>query len=154
MSTPKAVFLIYAVNMVAVLVGVVLLTYFGRKPILIMGSAVQTASLLGLGISMWAENATWPLVLSLIAVAFFEISSGPIVWMYLGEITTDKGASFCTIANGLVNMCVAIFPRSINKAWGPWKGPALMFYFCFVCSLLGTIFLVFYMKETKGLTNA
>ena len=103
---------------------------------------------------MWAENATWPLVLSLIAVAFFEISSGPIVWMYLGEITTDKGASFCTIANGLVNMCVAIFPRSINKAWGPWKGPALMFYFCFVCSLLGTIFLVFYMKETKGLTNA
>jgi hypothetical protein len=53
MTAPQAVFVIFAVNMVGAILGVILLNFYGRKPILIFGSAVQTAALLGLGISMW-----------------------------------------------------------------------------------------------------
>ena len=115
MSEPTAVFLVYFVNMIATGISIFLLGRFGRKTLMFLGSSVQTISLLFLGIFMFAENKTFPIIFSLINVAFFEFSSGPIVWLYLAEISSDKGASLCTIANALTNMCFAIFPNIVTK---------------------------------------
>lgn len=115
MSSSLAVFLVYLVNFIATGLSIFLLGRFGRRTLMIMGSGIQTISLLGLATFMYAENKTFPIVFSLICVAFFEFSSGPIVWLYLSEISTDKGASICTIANALTNMCFAIFPNMVKK---------------------------------------
>jgi hypothetical protein len=40
MTAPQAVFVIFAINMAGAILGVILLNYYGRKSLLIFGSAV------------------------------------------------------------------------------------------------------------------
>ena len=48
------------------------------------------------------------IVLVLLFVAFFEFSSGPIVWIYMSEVMTDKGTSFGTLVNLAFTILMAV----------------------------------------------
>ena len=53
MTESQAVLIIFAVILLGAIVGVILLNYVGRKPLLIIGSVVQTIALLILAVTMW-----------------------------------------------------------------------------------------------------
>ena len=79
-------------------------------------------------------------------VMFFEFSLGPIPWIYMSEIMTDKGLSIAVLINWLLTLLMAIVtPYVIGGALFIVFGA-----FCVICAL----FSLFVLKETKGLTDA
>ena len=56
------------------------------------------------------------IVLVLIFVALFEFSSGPIVWIYMSEVMTDKGTSFGTLVNLILTITFAIITPFVISA--------------------------------------
>lgn len=54
-------------------------------------SFAMSVVLLGLGIAFLRDEGSLQIVLVLLFVVLFEFSLGPIVWIYMSEIMTDKG---------------------------------------------------------------
>lgn len=96
------------VNCVSVFPTIYLFKRFGRKILLWTLSLAITASLIGLGVSLMINaqhrldngplnsNPTaqsLSIVFLLLYIMFFEFSLGPLLWIYLSEILTDKGLS-------------------------------------------------------------
>lgn len=102
---------------------------------------------------MLSKNKTMPIIFSLACVAFFELSSGPISWLYIAEIMVDKSQSIATLSIALLNMCFATLPNLIIKM-DPERAPAFIFFTMAAFTTIGTIILFVIMKETRGLSQA
>lgn len=84
-------------------------------------------------------------------LAFFEFSSGPIVWLYMAEIMTDKAQSVATVLNWCMNLIIsAVAPPLVKKIGTDNVGWIFVTTGCF--TLCGTLFIFAFMKETMGKT--
>lgn len=88
------------------------------------------------------------LVIILVFVAFFESSLGPLLFVYLGEIMTDKGMS---IAMGMNALCSALIGGVYPTLSGA-LGLAKTFYFFGSCCGVFLLFVTIFCIETKGRT--
>lgn len=74
-------------------IGLTLLNYFGRRTIMIVGNLVMSLSLLVFGVNQLLDDKGFQnmAIASMFTfLAFFQFSSGPIVWLYMAEIMQDK----------------------------------------------------------------
>jgi len=82
-------------------------------------------------------------------IAFFEFASGPIVWLYNAEIMRDKGVAIATFLNWFVSLiisvCIPFLVKRFDIGW--------IFLSFAIFTLLGTIFIAIFMKETRGKTQ-
>jgi len=143
--------LVGIVNVVSTFAATFLLTFFGRKTLLWTMSFAMCADLVGLGIAFsFGENTgSLQIVLVLLFVVLFEFSLGPIVWIYMSEIMTDKGQSLGTLVNWLLTIAMAIATPILLKSIQGW----LFIVFGILCGVCGFFSLMF-VKETKGLSEA
>ena len=88
----------------------------------------------------------------LVFIAFFEFGPGPITWLYMAEIMQDKGSSIATVMNWGINLLISFFVPIIIKKIGD-ENVGYIFYFMAAATVLGTIFIGIFMKETKGKTG-
>ena len=105
-----------AMNLAATLVGMALIDRFGRKTLLPIGS-VGTAICLAAVAAIFATNQhrellVWALV---VYIAFFAVSQGTVVWVYLSEIfptrVRGKGQSLGSGAHWVMNAILSlVFP--------------------------------------------
>ncbi|KAG9455801.1 hypothetical protein H6P81_000309 [Aristolochia fimbriata] len=138
-----------------------LLDRFGRRPLLLLGSAGISVSLalLGLG-SKILENSEakprWAVVMSVVAVcadvSFFSIGLGPINWMYSSEIFPTRlraqGTSVAISVNRVVSGVVSMTFLSVSKAIS-FGGT---FWLYAAVSAVGVAFTYVFLPETKGKT--
>lgn len=73
----------------------------------------MAGDLIGLGIAFFyledSESAkTLCVVFIMLFVVLFEFSLGPIPWLYMAEIMTDKGLSVAVLLNWLMTLAMAI----------------------------------------------
>jgi len=87
----------------------------------------------------------------LLFVLFFEISSGPITWLYMAEIMHDKSLGIAVVMNWVVNLGIAIGTPYLVSAVGDDK-VGYIFMVLGVITLLGTLFISIFMKETRNKT--
>src|ERR1035437_1453290 len=71
------------------------------------------ADLVGLGICFFLKEdhpELTPLLIAfvLLFVVFFEFSLGPIPWIYMSEIMTDKGLTIAVLINWLMTILMAV----------------------------------------------
>ena len=92
-----------------------------------------------------------PIVMLLLFVLFFEISSGPITWLYMAEIMHDKSLGIAVVMNWVVNLGIAIGTPYLVSAVGDDK-VGYIFMVLGVITLLGTLFISIFMKETRNKT--
>jgi sugar porter (SP) family MFS transporter len=140
------------VNFIFTIVAVRLVDIWGRKALLLWGSAGMTASLVYLTLT-FAFNSTNGLgvLISLLAyIAFFAESLAPVMWVVTSEMypTRYRGIamSFSTGVSWVFTMLVVqFFPWMLNNLGG-------MFSFGIFAgfSLLAFIFIKIYIPETKG----
>ena len=142
-----------------VLVSALFLDTFGRRPLLLLGSAGMAISLAGLGLgSKYLEYSNgspgWAIALCVVAVcaavSFFSIGLGPITWVYSSEIfplrLRAQGSSLAISVNRLVSGLVAMTFLSISREIS-FGG---MFFALAGIMVVGTIFFYYYLPETKG----
>ena len=84
----------------------------------------------------------------LLFICFFEFSSGPIVWLYMDEIMQDKAVSIGTFLNWFMSLVISISIPLLVKV----MDIGYIFLFLGICTVLGTLFIIFLMEETKDKT--
>ncbi|KAK3439197.1 hypothetical protein EUGRSUZ_C03839 [Eucalyptus grandis] len=135
------------------------LDHFGRRPLLMLGSAGMAVSLAGLGlgskiIERSRSKPAWAIALCVVAVcadvSFFSIGLGPITWVYSSEIFPTRlraqGTSLAIAVNRVVSGAVAMSLLSISRVitFG-----GMFFVFAGIMGL-ATVFFYFFLPETKG----
>ncbi len=94
------------------------------------------------------ENEPMLYVLTIAFIFGFEFGPGPIVWLYLSEICNDQATSVNTVANWAWTLVISISTLPLNNSLG---GGVWLLFGC--CNVVGFIYIVLVMKETKGVSK-
>ena len=139
------------VNLLFTFVAIWLVDRAGRRPLLIVGSAVQVLALAACGLAFqqqWSGVALLAAVL--VFIAAFAAAMGPVLWILISEIFPNRmrGLAMSVATLVLWSACFAVSETF------PWLrstiGPAWTFWVYALCSLLGLIFIIARVPETKG----
>lgn len=72
-----------------------------------------------------------------------------VIWLYNAEILPDKGVSLSTLANWACVIIITFLFPVCNDNFGIWP----IFLVFALCAILGLVMILFWVKETKGLTS-
>ena len=139
-------------NLVATLVAMSVIDKFGRRKLLLTGTA-------GLAICLGAITAiffthrhmNWLLWLLMIYIALFAISQGAVVWVYISEVFPNrvraKGQSLGSSAHWVTNAIISlIFPVMATSSG------AYPFLFFAVMMVVDFFVVLFYYPETSRIS--
>ena len=138
-----------AMNLVATMVGMALIDRFGRKTLLLIGS-VGTAICLAAVAAIFATNQhrdllVWALV---VYIAFFAVSQGAVVWVYLSEIfptrVRGKGQSLGSGTHWIMNAMLSLLFPMIAARSGAYP-----FAFFAAMMVLQFVIVLLFFPETK-----
>ncbi len=145
----QAVFIGIA-NLLATLLGISLIDKLGRKTLLLIGAVGDAICLIGVALVYTSgshQNLLLPLLIGFIA--FFAISQGAVIWVYLSEVfptnVRSKGQGLGSSSHWIMNAAIAnVFPivAAYNRAAPFWFFAGMMIVEFFVVL---TIY-----PETKG----
>ncbi len=161
--------IISAVNVIFTLVAIATIDRLGRKPLLLIGSvgmfltlgllsllfvtapkATEAVGAIKVGDPLLSSTSGWIAVIALnLYVAFFAATWGPIVWVLLGEMFSNKiramAMSVGVMANWIANFIVSeTFPTLVSVSIG------LAYGIFTLCAFLSIFYVWKYVKETKG----
>lgn len=111
--------LVSAVGVLATLPTLYLFKLFGRKTILSVCSFIIAGSLFGLGLTLIynLEGGKTTQVLSiafiLTFIIFYQFSIGPLLWIYMAEIMTEKGLSIGATVTWITTLNIGTFANEI-----------------------------------------
>ena len=145
--------IIGATNFVFTLVGMSLIDHFGRKSLLILG-AIGTAACLGGVAWIFNSNSHQGALLSLLMlyVAFFSLSQGAVIWVYIGEVfptsVRSKGQGVGSASHWITNTIISFaFPVLVHRF-----SEGTPFAFFAIATLVQLFVVMFFYPETKGHT--
>jgi len=142
-----------ATNFVFTLIGMSLIDKLGRKTLLLIG-AVGTASCLA-GVAWIFGTNSHPgalLWLLIIYIAFFAVSQGAVIWVYIGEVfpnsVRSKGQGLGSASHWFMNTIIQLeFPVLVATI-----GKSAPFIFFAVMTVVQFLVVLFVYPETKGQT--
>lgn len=143
------------INVVFTFVAIALVDKAGRRPLLLIGTAVQAISLALVGWMFHTRQGGLPLLLCIIGfIGAFAMAMGPIGWLFCAEVFPNKvrGRAMSVAALTVWLSCYIVaqtFPM-LNDS--PAVGPAFTFWIYAVISLLSFLFVLAVVPETKGRT--
>ena len=141
------------INFAFTFVAIGLVDKAGRRPLLLIGTAVQAVAL---GLVGWMfrtqQNGVALLICVVLFIAAFAMAMGPIGWLLCSEIFPNKirGRAMSVAAFTVWVSCYIVaqtFPM-LNDS--PAIGPALTFWCYAVVSLISFVFVLTAVPETKG----
>jgi sugar porter (SP) family MFS transporter len=145
------------VNVLMTIVSLALIDRLGRRPLLIIGNIGMGLSLAALSLSILfkvsGDLLRWIGVGStLIYVAFFAISLGPVFWIMIAEIYPLRirgfAMSFATALSWMSNLIVSFsFPVLVESA-----GAGATFAVYTLITIASLVFAIKVVPETKGLS--
>lgn len=140
-------------NLVFTLVGMSVIDKLGRKTLLLVGAA-GTAACLGTVAWMFRTNShAGALVWILITyIAFFALSQGAVIWVYIGEVfpnaVRSKGQGVGNCSHWTMNAIIALaFPVLVASI-----GRSAPFTFFAIMTAVQFFTVLFFYPETKGQT--
>ncbi|MGC8885688.1 MAG: sugar porter family MFS transporter [Verrucomicrobiia bacterium] len=142
-----------AINLVFTFVAIGFVDKAGRRPLLLIGTAVQTAAHLFIGWLFFKNINGLPLLIGVLTfVAAFAMAMGPVSWIVNSEIfpTKLRGRAMAIsilllwFADWIVTQTFPILQESI--------GPAKTFWVYGFFSFASFVFIYIFVPETKGRT--
>jgi SP family arabinose:H+ symporter-like MFS transporter len=139
-------------NLVATLLGMAMIDKLGRKTLLLIGAVGTALCLFGVASVFYTNSHQSSLLWLLVAyIAFFAISQGAVIWVYIGEVFPNrvraKGQALGSSAHWVMNALIAYtFPQVAKSSGG---APFLLFGVMMAVQFV--VVLLFY-PETKGVS--
>jgi sugar porter (SP) family MFS transporter len=140
-------------NLVFTIVGMSVIDKLGRKTLLLIGAAGTASCLAGVAWIFTTSSHQWMLVWLLVTyIAFFALSQGAVIWVYIGEVfpnsVRSKGQGVGNASHWIMNTCIALAFPVLASSIG--RGAPFVFF----CAMTVVQFLVvlFTYPETKGQT--
>ncbi len=141
-------------NLIFTLVAMVLIDRFGRKLLIVAGSAGMMLMLAGLSFLYFTNQTSGVMVLVFIMAycAFFAASLGPTLWVVTAELFPNrlrsKGMSVAIVSLWIACTVVSVaFPIMLEKL----SGGITFLIFALIC-LANLLYVLKYVPETKGKT--
>lgn len=142
-----------AINLLFTFVAIGYVDRAGRRPLLIIGTAIQTLAHISIGFCFYKGISGLPLLLGiLIFVAAFAMAMGPVSWIVNSEIFPTKlraramavSIFLLWFADWIVTQTFPMLQESV--------GPAKTFWIYGFFSLASCLFIILFVPETKGKT--
>jgi MFS transporter, SP family, arabinose:H+ symporter len=141
-----------AMNLVATLFGMTLIDKLGRKTLLLIGSVGTALCLAGVAEIFFTQAHQNYLIWLLVTyIAFFAVSQGAVIWVYIGEVfpnrVRSKGQSLGSSSHWIMNAIIAYTFPQVAKSSGAYP-------FMFFAAMMAVQFFVvlFFYPETKNVT--
>jgi sugar porter (SP) family MFS transporter len=137
-------------NLAATLLGMSVIDKLGRKTLLLIGSVGTAACLFGVSGVFFANSHQSYLLVFLVAyIAFFAISQGAVIWVYISEVFPNrvraKGQSVGSSSHWIMNAIIAYTFPQLAKSSGAYP-----FVFFGAMMVLQFFVVAFFYPETKG----
>ena len=141
-----------AMNLVATLLGMTLIDKLGRKTLLLIGSVGTALCLAGVAKIFFTHTHQNYLIWLLITyIAFFAVSQGAVIWVYIGEVfpnrVRSKGQALGSSAHWIMNAIIAYTFPQVAKSSGAYP-----FMFFAAMMVLQFFVVLFFYPETKNVT--
>ena len=142
-----------ATNFLFALVGMSLIDKIGRKTLLLIGAAGTSTCLAGVAWLFKTQSHPGALVWLLMTyIAFFSMSQGAVIWVYIGEIfpnsVRSKGQGVGSASHWIMNTLIALsFPVVVHSF-----SKETPFIFFSVMTVVQFLVVLFVFPETKGQT--
>jgi sugar porter (SP) family MFS transporter len=142
-----------ATNFLFALVGMSLIDKIGRKTLLLVGAAGTACCLAGVAWLFATDSHPGALVwLLVVYIAFFSMSQGTVIWVYIGEIfptsVRSKGQGVGSASHWIMNALIALeFPVVAH-----YMNTETPFVFFAVMTVVQFVVVLFVFPETKGQT--
>lgn len=148
-----------SVNMIFTVIAILTVDRFGRKPLMIIGSAGMGICITAIGFAAYTQTTElWLLGFILGYIAFFALSLGPVVWVLLSEIFPNRirsiALSIAVAAQWISNFGVSqTFPMLMENETllENFNGGFPFWVYGFMC-LVCIVFVWKAVPETKGKT--
>jgi len=140
-------------NLVFTIVGMSVIDRLGRKTLLLIGAAGTASCLSGVAWIFTTHSHQWMLVWLLITyIAFFALSQGAVIWVYIGEVfpnaVRSKGQGVGNASHWIMNTAIALeFPVLATR-----MGRGAPFVFFAFMTVVQFLVVLFAYPETKGQT--
>ena len=141
-----------SMNLVATLLAMTVIDKLGRKTLLLIGSVGTAACLAGVSWVFFTQSHQSYLLLLLVAyIAFFAISQGAVIWVYISEVFPNrvraKGQALGSSSHWIMNAIIAYTFPQLAKSSGAYP------FVLFAAMMVVQFFVVlFFYPETKGIT--
>ena len=141
-----------ATNLVCTLLAMTVIDKLGRKKLLLFGSVGTAICLAGVAAVFFTNSHQALLVWLLVAyIAFFAVSQGAVIWVYISEVfptkVRSKGQSLGSSSHWIMNAAIAFTFPLLAKSSGSY--PFMFFGAMMVVQFF--VVLLFY-PETKGVS--
>jgi SP family arabinose:H+ symporter-like MFS transporter len=142
-----------ATNFLFCIVGMSLIDKIGRKTLLLIGAAGTATCLAGVAwIFGTNTHPGWLLWLLITYIAFFSVSQGAVIWVYIGEVfptsVRSKGQGLGSASHWFMNTIIQLeFPVLVASI-----GRSAPFIFFAVMTVIQFVTVLFVYPETKGQT--
>lgn len=160
---PKiATIIVGAMQIFGTLLASVIVDKLGRKLLLIVSDLFMGISIIVLGLfftlkerdlvdsSTLTDIGFLPVLSLCVFIIMFSIGYGPIPWMISSEVFPPEIKTFASAAAGTFNWFLAFLVTKFYLDLKEAFGGDVVFYIFGVISLIGTVFVVFFVPETKG----
>jgi hypothetical protein len=139
-------------NLAATLLAMTVIDRIGRKTLLLIGSVGTAACLAGVARVFFTQSHQSYLLWLLVAyIAFFAISQGAVIWVYIGEVFPNrvraKGQALGSSSHWIMNAIIAYTFPQLAKSSGAYP----FVFFAAMMVVQFSVVLSFY-PETKGVT--
>ena len=116
-----------AMNLAASLFAMTLIDKLGRKALLLIGSVGTAVSLAGVSAVFFTQSHQSYLLWLLVAyIAFFAISQGAVIWVYISEVFPNavraKGQSLGSFTHWIMNAAISVVFPMLAAASRPGAG--------------------------------
>src|SRR5580658_8932007 len=152
-SSDQQAIAIGATNLLFTMVGMSLIDKLGRKTLLLVGAAGCASCLGGVAWVFSTESHRADLLWLLVAfIAFFSVSQGAVIWVYIGEVfptaVRSKGQGIGSSSHWLMAAVIAqMFPVVVTM-----MSTATPFIFFAAMTVVQFLVVLFVYPETKGQT--
>jgi sugar porter (SP) family MFS transporter len=152
-SSDQQAIVIGATNLLFTIVGMSLIDKVGRKTLLLIGAAGCSACLAGVAWVFSTHSHPGALLWLLVTfIAFFSVSQGAVIWVYIGEIfptsVRAKGQGVGSASHWFMNALIAqMFPVVVSR-----MSTATPFVFFAAATVVQFIVVALFFPETKGQT--
>jgi sugar porter (SP) family MFS transporter len=141
-----------AANLVATLLAMSVIDKFGRKKLLLFGTAGLALCLTAVSyVFLTHRHLDWLVWLLMLYIAFFAVSQGAVVWVYISEVfptrVRSKGQSLGSSSHWLTNALISlVFPLMAMSSG------AYPFIFFAAMMVLDFFLVLFYYPETSNIS--
>lgn len=141
-----------AMNLAATLLAMSVIDRLGRRKLLLTGTVGLAVTLAAIAaIFVTHSHLHWLIWLLMVYIAFFAVSQGAIVWVYISEVfpnrVRSKGQSLGSSSHWITNAIISLIFPIMAKSSGAYP------FIFFATMMVLDFFVVFlYYPETKGVS--